>query len=91
MQRTLLEHPREAAGIAGRLRDADPERADLWTARLRALLLCGERVQARGEVQQLQQCIAEGTLTPTGTWLTAPFQTFGCASGLLAWYSSCDS
>ena len=34
---------------------------------------------------------SSGTLTPTGTWLAAPFQTFGCASGLLASYRLCDS
>ena len=66
VQRTLLENPREAAGIAGQLRDAAPERADLWAARLRALLLAGERVEARAEVQQLQQRVAQGALTLAG-------------------------
>jgi DNA-binding SARP family transcriptional activator len=52
VRRTLVDRPREAATMAGVLRDAAPDRPDLWSARLRALLLAGERVEARAEAQR---------------------------------------
>ena len=65
VRRTLVDRPREAATIAGVLRDAAPDRPDLWSARLRALLLAGERVEARAEAQRLQQLVAQGALSLT--------------------------
>jgi DNA-binding SARP family transcriptional activator len=65
VRRTLVDRPREAATMAGVLRDAAPDRADLWSTRLRALLLAGERVEARAEAQRLQQLVAQGTLSLT--------------------------
>ena len=66
VRRTLVDRPSEAARIAGVLRDAASDRPDLWSTRLRALLLAGERVEARTEAQRLQQLVAQGTLTLTG-------------------------
>ena len=65
VRRMLVDRPREAATMAGVLRDAAPDRPDLWSARLRALLLAGERVEARAEAQRLQQLVTQGALSLT--------------------------